>query len=574
MSAQKSTGTVVALRIRTPELVASGPPRDVLIEIANAAMPTERYELVSPPAVKDTFVLPAAFELNAFDRNVIQDLANAIFTAADEGDALVVDLMMDQSTLRFGAVEQIFYSAVEHFAEVWPKGCALIVLMTRVPDSDDDIAQVLSLEQMRDAVMFVDPSGRRLGHDPDYDERVTEAVTPTSAEVVARAADTALRRRGVFRVKTSPRQEFAAYKYSVEDVELAAVLEGYIEEGSFQVIILDSIAAHWLREAGAGAAVGRTVALFHSSDHDAQGDTPEDKHLYQSLVDSVQESTHKICVVVPMIKNGERVNELLSNLRDLGRDDVQVLTVFLSDLPADAEKSTAVSGWATSVAVAQLDAPIHYLFDASLIRLQSTAWPVQMARLFHEDTDDTNPDWEFSRVGLWQMLDEHEALSGYDSGDNGVLMRMNLDRWDAGWLAASLVRKARKELERNPDEMLMVMPDEATAIRAVGDELKRQQSAAVLRVPRSVINNPSAVPAEVATELRRYGKGSIVVVDESTATYATVAGLQQVVFTAVQRHPDLTIVALDLPETPTTPPAESKFVSLYGWRPSKRELSA
>jgi hypothetical protein len=173
------------------------------------------------------------------------------------------------------------------------------------------------------------------------------------------------------------------------------------------------------------------------------------------------------------------------------------------------------------------------------------------------------------------MLDEHHSSAGYATGDNGVLMRMDLNRWDAGWLAASLVRKARKQLERNPDEMLLVMPDDTTAIHAVGEALKIQQGTAVLRVPRSVIDNPAAPPpAELSAQLRRYSKGSIVIVDESTATYATVMALSDVVFTAVQRQPDLSIVVLDLPETSTPPCTAPKLVSLYGWRPSTRTVDA
>lgn len=572
MSVDIKVGSVVTLRIRTPELVASGPLRPTLMEIAQAAVDVS---FADDPEMRPTITLPPAFEMSASDGKVITDLAEAVASAAESFDIVLVDLMMDQTQVRFGAIEQLFFGAAEQFETVWPERARLIVLISRVPEDGDDIAEILHLPGLKDRVAFLDENGGRFGAiwgDGTLTERVSEAVTVSASDVRDSAERTALRRRGVFRVATSSREAYAAHKYSVDDTELANVLRGYFEATGTDLVILDTATAPWLEEAGHGASVGGSK-VYLASDLEPSGEEPE---IHEQLIARLTDPGISVILVVPMIRNAERAKNLLARLAELGQPDVQVLSIFFASKLDTRLPDVAAGGWASSATSSALGQDVHYLLDVELTRLRVTDWRVQMARFFGEEMDDKNAEWEFSRTGLWSLLDERGAESGYTQGDNGVLMRMTLDDWDAGWLAAALIRKARTHLGRDAGEMLMVMPDDSrTAIRAIGDALKRQQGTSVVRVPRTLIEDEDPQPDdELVKELAQFQNGSIVLVDESTATYATLRGLQRVVFAAMQRDADFSTVVLDLPEGQSSPPADLPFAPLYGWRPTTRKVVA
>lgn len=476
MSGDTQPGSVVTIRIRTPELIASGPPPEALFEIAQAAveMPLDDHS-----QVKRTFTLPPGFEMNAFDEKIITGLAETVASAADSFDIVLIDLMMDQTQVRFGAIEQLFFGAAEMFDIAWPSDARLIVLMSRVPDEGDDISEILLLSGLENRVVFLDANGGQLGAiwgGKDLTERVSEAVTVSPEDVRKIAEKTALRRRGVFRVATSTREAYAAHKYSVDDTELSNVLRGYFEATAADIVILDTGTALWLEEAGHGASVGGRSTVFFASDLDADGSDEEQQRIHDTLISRLADPKARVLLVVPMIMHAERAKRLLARCADLGRSDVQVLSIFFATEHDTRYEAAVADGWASAAASAVLGQDVHFLLDVELDRLPTDDWRVQMARYFGEDLEDTKAEWAFSRTGLWSLLEERGDEAGYTSGDNGVLMRMTLDDWDARWLAAALIRKARTHLGRDAGEMLMVMPDDAnTAIRAIGDALKLQQ---------------------------------------------------------------------------------------------------
>lgn len=570
MSANPASGTAVILRVRTPELIADGPPPESLVDIAKAAMANADYNFVIDDD-SPTHLLPAAFDLNAFDPEVIDALADSLSFAAEDADVVLLDLMLDHRLVRFGAIEQLVFSAAEKLEASWPLGASLVVLMNRVPDEDDDIAQIRHLIGFKDVVLFLDERGRRLGSiwdDGGRLERVTEAAVATPAELISTARRRALRRRGVFRVATSPREHYAAYRYSVGDSELAAVLRGYFAANRIDVAIFESDIEVWLGVAVQGAASADT-AVFPVSDLAADGDRSAEFNT--ALWEKLNDPDTRVCLVIPMLKNGERATALL---KSLGRDNVDVLTIFHGSVRR-AEVTATPGDWAREAHSEALDRPVRFIFDVKLKRLFPSHWQVQMARLFHEDTlDVAGRKWQPSRTGIWALLNAHRQQAEYRRRDHGVLMRMHLDDWDAGWLAASIMQLMRETLGKDEDEVLLVLPDDQdTAIAAIADALKTEQMTTVLRVPRKVIKSGGRdISNAIARELRRFSNGSIVLVDESTATYATLAGLNKVVERVISRAADLAVVVLDLPEGGAQPPEEFPLVRIYGWRPSERRI--
>lgn len=570
---------VVVLRVRTLELIADGPSRIALLDLASAALGESTFALTSPPGHIETFDLPASFELNPFDENLIESLAEAVLHAADRADILVLDLMMDHTLVRYGAIEQLVYSAALKFAAHWPTESILVVLQNRVPHELDDIAQILYIEQLVDLVVFLDDKGGRLGQVEDavhIEDRISTAAKNEPRDFLEVAHKRSLRRRGVFRVATSPREDYAAHKYSVEGSSLADVLRGYFVATGTTVALADSAPATWLYSAVHSAATPDDIATsaYRVSDldeEDGEGDERQ-AELQAEVLAALKDPDARVCLVVPMVKNGERARQLLELLDDLGPSRVQILSIFVSDLDGAAVEHVA-DGWGRKTDVPFAAQPLHFLFDVTLDRLEADNWQVTMARLFREDLLDAEPEWTPSRTGLWAMLNERQAESGYTSGDHGVLMRMSLDRWDAGWLAASLIRKVRTQQEKSTEEMLLVMPDdEKTAIWAIGEALRTEQDAPVLRVPRELIHDESAtIPPDLSDEIRRFRHATIILVDESTAHYGTLRGLARVVFKAAERKPDMSVVVLDLPEDGATAPTDMPLLSLYGWRPSTRK---
>ena len=569
MTDGKTSSTAVILRVRTPELIADGPPPEALIEIARAALPNTASDFTINDE-RPTHLLPAAVDFNAFDPEVIDTLADAMSFAAEDIDVVLLDLMLDHRLVRFGAIEQIVYSAAEKLQESWPLGASLIVLMNRVPDEDDDIAQIRHLEGLRDAVLFLDEKGRRLGSiwdDGGRVERVAEAVVASPAEVITTARRRALRRRGVFRVATSPREDYAAFRYSVGDSEMAAVLRGYFAANNVDVVVFESETEEWLGVAVQGAA-SSTTSIFPVSDLVVGGDRSAEFN--DALSEKLKDPATRVCLVIPMLKNGERATALLAAL---GRDDVDVLTIFHASV-GEATVTRTAGDWASEMHSAALDRPVRFIFSVKLKRLRPTHWQVQMARLFHEDIDDlAGRKWKPSRTGLWSLLHARRKQAGYRRRDHGVLMRMELDDWDAGWLAASIMQVMQDTLGMDDGEVLLVLPDDAdTAIAAIAEALKTEQMTTVLRVPRDVIaSGGKTISNTAAAQIRRFSNGTIVLVDESAATYATLEGLDHVVQRVISRGADLSVVVLDLPEGSAKPPEAPPLVSIYGWRPSERK---
>lgn len=574
MSTPVKSGSVTTLRVRPPELVAQGPSRDTLVEIAQAAF---SYPLETPLPVRSE-VLPAVFELSADDDLTIISLAASVTVAARAADVVIIDLMMDHTQVRFGTIEQLMFSAAQRFAENWPTGTRLVILMSRVPELDDDIAQIMNLPGLQDATVFIDDNGEQLGQiwgDVDLADRVSAAATAKPEDVRFSVAQTALRRRGVFKVRTSPRDDYAAHKYSVDDAELAEALRGYFDATGTTVVILDCAYAPWLEEAGHAAAVGTAHGrrVFFASDLVADPADPEQQSLHAELLENLADANTTVCVVVPLIKNGERVRQLRAALSATGRTDSNILAIFHAGDDDTRLPDPAAGGWASAARSDALSCDVHYLIEVTLRRLPHDHWQVKMAGFFNEDLLDEDPDWEFSRTGLWALLDEHHAESDYTRLDHGVLLRMKLDFWDARWLAASLIRQVRTTLGRDPGEMLLVMPDDAdTAVRYIGDALTLQQGTTVLRIPRAVIDDPTLpIPGDVSARLLLFRHGSIILVDESTATYATLRGMARVVQACIERGADQAVVVLDLPEDGATPPIAFPLQSLFRWRPSRRK---
>lgn len=548
-------------------MIADGPPPEALVDIATAALAGDKFTVNDE---QPTHLLPASFELSAFDQVVIDALADAVSRAAEDAEIVLLDLMLDQKVVRFGAIEQLLYSAIEKLAEVWPVGASLVVLTTRVPHSDDDIAQILHLEGLAGAVLFLDEKGLMLGNawdDGERLDRVSDAAVNTPRELIGYARRRSAR-RGVFRVATSPREDYAAFRYSVGDIELAEVLRGYFHANDINVAVFESDTEHWLGVAVQGASSEGTPA-FPTSDLNAGGDRAAE--FSPALREKLSDPANRVCLVIPMLKNGERATALL---KAVGRSDVDVLTIFHASLDQAAPARPTPDDWAEEADSESLGRPVRFIFPVKLKRLRPTDWRVQLAQMFHEDLEDRDwPNWTPSRTGIWSLLHARRKQAGYRRRDHGVLMRMSLDDWDAGWLAASLMQIVRARLGKNDDEVLMVLPaDPDTAIAAIGEALKTQQLTTVVRVPRDVIDNGGrTISVDVAKQIKRFSNGAIVLVDESAATYRTLTGLNNVVTRVIKRGADLAAVVLDLPEGDAKPPADVPMASIYGWRPAERK---
>jgi hypothetical protein len=208
-------------------------------------------------------------------------------------------------------------------------------------------------------------------------------------------------------------------------------------------------------------------------------------------------------------------------------------------------------------------------FDINLRRFGAADWRVKAAKALREDVEDARPWHAPSIVGLWSMLDEYQAESGYLSADHGVLKRMKLDALDSYWLAECVLRTIDHELHCDLSEVLILSPDDPTSVQSVAQALHERHKVAVEMVPRVLIDDEeSEVPDDLESKMREYADGKIVIFDESTTAFRTIAGLTRMIW-AADREPDLSISILDLPTHQVKPAKIHR--SFYGWPPLERQ---
>lgn len=556
------------LRVRPPELTADGPLRPALLAVAAAALGLAPEDAANEA---ETFLLPAAIDLSPFDASVIDGLTDLLHRLASDRDAVIVDLRFDRTQVRFATVEQLLLAVAMNIASVWVKPTYLVFLVGRLPDPDDDLARILEIPELESFTLFVDDDGNTLGSATEswqQADAVALAATPSAAEERESAKRQARRRRGVFKVATSSRREYAAHKYSLPSPDLSRLLQGYFEATGIKVAILDGIASPWLNEAllAVAAEPQSRVSCFSSQDLEREIDKSR-LNMHAELIEALANTTQKVCLVVPMVKQGARLGQLLEVLSTLGRKDVRVLSIFVD---SEQDSTDAAEGWASRVRfeTPRFSGDVDFFFNVSLRRLLEHDWEVRMANYLGEDVIDESESWLPSRVGLWTMLNELEVTAGYGATDHGVLERMQLDSWDAGWLAECLMRQIDQEPRLSKDNVLMVVPDDETAIGDIADALKTQQGVAVIAIPRAAMGASSPVPKKVAEALQRFRNGEIVLVDESSARYRTMTDLAHVVFKVLQRPADHSLVVFDLPDGKEARPDNLR--SILSWRPLDR----
>jgi len=498
----------------------------------------------------------------------------------------VLDLGFSRSKVRFGPVERLVLRAVENLTSVWPAGALLIVLVEKVPRRSSAFAAMLSFEGIEGSVLFVDTSGNVLA-DPSVALKLnstdlSEAARQSPEELRSRALAKTLRRRGVFRVSTSPRLEYSTLKFSSSPNELGALLAEFFAEKSVDVAIVDDEYASWLHDAVARSQslVGRDLARYSLKDLDLESDERKLKTLRRNARAAVRDADEQICLLLPMVKNGERINHLFAKIARFAKRDLLVLSIFMSDVDSRisatpsmanrlSEGDTGSVASRVQIPTSTGDVDVHYFTRGDIRRVGQESWQVLMAKFFREDLEDGDPVWKPSAAGLWMLLNEGASTSNYEKTDHGVLMRMRLDEFDHGWLAASLVQLVLRERHWLTSEVLFVTPDDPSSISPIALKLREQFDVAIVQVPRADFSASSpTVTSEVRDKLLRYSSQRIVVADESAVTYKTMHGLRLAVSRAIGREPDLYVSILDLSRGEGEPPLN--YMSMFQWTPLPR----
>lgn len=559
------------IRLRPPSVQAIGPLDPRLRQIAAAATGVQLDEIALDAGTNETITLPPTF--SPFDSDEIAVLSNALLTAANESEVVLLDLLVEESaTPRFGSVELLVRNAAEYLADVWPAGAQLIVLVTRVPDEEDDLGLLLLLPNLGQNIAFVDERENLLDSlGSSQLGVVAQRAALQESELRAAAESRSLRRRGVFRVSTSSREEYAAHKYSADQDDLADLLTRYGRQHEVAAFLHDARGADWLAGAVDAAAIAlrpRRVASYSTDDlNPSIGLVGDVRDTHALLLQELLDPEARICLVVPMVKHGSRIRELTHRVAALGGQPPRVLSVF-ADYNGRPTVDLGLTKTADSEKAPDNRGEFEAFFDATLRRVGASDWRVRAALLLGEDVNDQRRWTRPSVVGLWSLLDEYEAQSRYLDPDHGVLKRMRLDDLDAFWLAEGVLRTIDAELHCDMSEVLILAPNDPTSVQSVARALRDRHRVTLELVPRDLIDvEEPVVPADLVETMRRYAHGKIVLFDESTIAFRTFEGLRRVMW-AADREPDLTVSILDLPIQTRVPPETHR--SFYSWRPLER----
>jgi len=559
----------VILRIRPDSAKSAGHRAERLQEIARALVGEQ--DAGRRPFEAQTAAFPAAPR-----GHITAGIFAAEIEWAAKADTIVLDLGFSMRRVRRGVIDKLLADTLKRLLDATTDThrIAVIVGDLKVVKSQDDLGRVVDTHHRRDrvAVIPTDGTSPRSASGWTLSDEVGELAEVTLDELRASFMQRLLRRRGVF--QSTRHDEYLRFHYAPHPSNdlLSELVARKLSELAPDAVLYDGSAPEWLSTAVLAAANIETITAGTVGDLTSKSTSKAtlEADVWERLRSLVMTADTSMVLVVPLAKSGSALSASVAQIRTVHKGSLCVLAILVDYHFAPLPKGVAPPQ-STIKEFGGERIEVHYIERVHQTLLASDHWQVLAARAGNF-VEDMSLDWlSPSPVGLWSLY--REAGVDIESPVPKSSKRLPI-RWfpqlskmsdeDALWVGECLIRLAKAELGAAVEDLVFVLPDEPSGAEALARALKDRLDVTVLTVTREEIDR-GVGNEDLSLQLGRRGGNRIVVVDESTVTYSTLLKIDRLVRDAVNRSPDLAVVALELPIGDH--PRPSYLRALHAWRP-------
>lgn len=557
--------TYAILRVRPLSIMAEGFPEARLRVIARSFAGDDPVDGPS-----ETFPVPP--DVEAFDAETISGLTGWLTSLTEGSDILLVDMDYDRTSGRYAVADILLYQAMVRLADANLRGKQILVMVNERLAPTDDLALLAEDERFRDSVIIVDSAGNITSTEPPtWFEEAEDPEWISLRELRKTLTGKLLRSRGIFTSQTQP-NEYSMFYYSAAncEFELQMLIAAYLVDRGVDFVIYDHLGSDWFQSAVKAACFEEGKRAYTIDDF--IGSVAGERALEtvaENAAQDLADPDKRFAILTPAYKTGRRISHLWHACQDHGRADSLFLTV-LCDLSGDAGADAQESGvyGTVSVPLDNNDVELDYFAAVGIKLLPEASWQVQAAKLANEIESMSGTRRRPTSVAMLTLFADYGSDNEYEvpptrPGIRAFPQLRDLDAWDSLWLAEALVTAVEQELGCRRGELVVVAPDEGTAIRPITDAVERHLVVAVAKISRSIINDELAAPEKAAKMIRRYQK--IALLDESAVTYTTLHKLDRIVREVIGRSADISASVIELPVGKTQRP--ENMLSLIRWNP-------
>lgn len=387
----------------------------------------------------------------------------------------------------------------------------------------------------------------------------------------------------MFRALEAERARHYLYHFSAQPAsrEIQALVEQYITTSGATAVVYESDRREWFGNLLQAACAARRIPCFSMVDVRGKGPAENDDDIHNSRLQEharevLSSADARICVAFRLLRTGRHARKILKELDGLVQGTLRPLTLLVAKALEGNDQLR--DGFHTrSIPLGGERRPLDYFLEVDDHSIAEDSWQVRSAEILGE-VEDPQTSWLApTRVALWALFEELGAEPETPAPPGRARPRAfpalrNLGPLDASWLAESAVRVAERDLTKAAGrevpraEILVVAPDEPSGARPIADALAKLFDVASTAIPRPVFERTQAAPDRLLRRLRNYRDFSIVLFDESTLSYSTLASLERFLLDVIDRRADLCVSVIESP-LPSARERPSTLTSLYSWIP-------
>jgi hypothetical protein len=518
------------------------------------------------------------FRRHVFDPEVghttdrVGDLSDEIADLVASVDYLILDLCY--RNVRRRAYSLVLAESLRQLRSLLSANdVKVLVLMDEFLPSSDEFMSELMTSPWASHSRIVNAEGKFLGTDdvwylpPDALSRCRLTLELYSDTFKRRI----VRMRGVFAHPHEGTAQYSQYRY-IGDAgtdALSRLLSKFVADRNIDAIVVPDDASPWFVGAVMDAAVENQTKVLFPRNMKSSGQsvaTPE-------IVDAVRHlaglRAPEVLVAVPVYRIGRSLRAAAGESAAFFKSPRMSYFTAIAVGPAGANVPGGGAIRTGHVSVNGTDETLHFVHAVGADPLGAQSWQVRSAVALGEVSIPPHQWVGPSRVAMWSLFEkvgmgaENPFTPGSRPRVGHFPALLEMDEVDARWLAFGLLRATGSAGTDILDDVLMVLPNEASGARAIARSLREDLDVAVamtdLELLRANVELDDAAKALVAD----YAGRRIFVCDESSVGGRTLVKLNAAVEKVRGTPADgaLAVVAADLGI------ADAGMQALYRWRP-------
>jgi hypothetical protein len=511
-----------------------------------------------------------ALETDLQDSEAFESLLRIVRQSLAAAELVLVDMRFDSAILRGITIcDALLSSALFQIEDELTAESMIVVLVEHLPTTADELHDVLELDAFDSRLVFVDESGAILGAVGDLDlDPVVQASLATPHDLLETIRKGTIRRRGVHS-DTPPHVGHYLFQYDAlteAHDAFSQVIADYLVAARVEVLVFDQASAGaWFESCLGRACINANVTrlnVTHLRDgYRGSGFAANDS--VARALSKLNDPVTRVCYLIPAYDSGQTITNLRALVKRKDLDTARFLTVFLNEKHVVGRRKS-IAGLSSIRRLHEgIDVKLDYILPVRIQKLSERDWRVQAAELMDEvervpkaDIDPHAPALAApTQVAMWSLFAEYGADIEKPLPDSPrdpirhFPMLGGIDPWDAHWLAESIVASILETTPSVREGLTIVLPAENSAMTPISQALVDLCGVFVCEVPRENLDaEVPALPESKHADLERHSADTIVILDESAISHATLRILSSLVELAAERRPSLFVTLVDLGE--------------------------